>query len=514
VNDAATGQPTPCRVRFTDAEGRYYAPFGRLTEFAICENKDVGGNLFYGEKKFAYIDGTCEIDLPSGSVRVEVTKGPEFYPIEQEINLVPGKLALRLTLERWSDIRQEGWYPGDVRAHYLTPHGAQLEGAAEDLAVVNLLVRVSRISERDDPWNEVSSELSGTNEGKSFTAIPNLLSFSGQQPALQTSDCLVVVNTHNYHPRLGALALLNCHRIVFPLRFGYQLLGEQDDWTFADWCDQCHRKGGLVVWSETDLSLSGRTYGEPLADAILGKVDAVEVTRFPWHQSPFAKSFDWYGLLDCGLRLPLAGASEKTSNFVPLGVVRTYARVDQGAKFNYGSWIEAILAGRTFVSNGPVLRLTVNGHGPGAHLVQDSTTTTVNVRAEARSLIPFQHLEIVANGVVVAATEACGSPRTASIEAEIPMPVSGWLAARCRGGHHFPGYFSGQWVYAHTSPVYVEVAGQPRPIDQDTLTRIATELDNSLKWVREEARCDEKQRERLANIFRSAKEELLKRSTV
>ena len=45
VNDAATGKPTPCRVRFTDAEGRYYAPFGRLTEFATGRNEDVGGNV-------------------------------------------------------------------------------------------------------------------------------------------------------------------------------------------------------------------------------------------------------------------------------------------------------------------------------------------------------------------------------------------------------------------------------------------------------------------------------------
>ena len=34
VNDAGTGQPTPCRVRFTGPDGTYYAPFGRLTEFA------------------------------------------------------------------------------------------------------------------------------------------------------------------------------------------------------------------------------------------------------------------------------------------------------------------------------------------------------------------------------------------------------------------------------------------------------------------------------------------------
>ena len=45
VNDVSTGKPTACRVRFTDTEGQYYAPLGRLTEFATQDNENVGGNL-------------------------------------------------------------------------------------------------------------------------------------------------------------------------------------------------------------------------------------------------------------------------------------------------------------------------------------------------------------------------------------------------------------------------------------------------------------------------------------
>ena len=37
VNDAATGQPTPVRIRFEGPGGEYFAPFGRLTEFATGE---------------------------------------------------------------------------------------------------------------------------------------------------------------------------------------------------------------------------------------------------------------------------------------------------------------------------------------------------------------------------------------------------------------------------------------------------------------------------------------------
>ena len=78
VNDAATGRPTPCRVRFTGPDGAYYAPFGRLSEFATAWGDDVGGNLLLGSQPWAYIDGTCEVRLPPCPVRVQVAKGFEY----------------------------------------------------------------------------------------------------------------------------------------------------------------------------------------------------------------------------------------------------------------------------------------------------------------------------------------------------------------------------------------------------------------------------------------------------
>ena len=55
------------------------------------------------------------------------------------MTLGSGKMALRLAIERWIDLRSEGWYSGDTRAHFLSPHAALLEAAAEDVAFVNLL---------------------------------------------------------------------------------------------------------------------------------------------------------------------------------------------------------------------------------------------------------------------------------------------------------------------------------------------------------------------------------------
>src|SRR5262245_37330249 len=91
VNDTGTGRPTPCRIRVTDADGNYYPPLGRLTQFATQANQDVGGNVLVGLEPHAYIDGACEILLPPGPLKVHISKGPEYLPQRLEVHLPAGK---------------------------------------------------------------------------------------------------------------------------------------------------------------------------------------------------------------------------------------------------------------------------------------------------------------------------------------------------------------------------------------------------------------------------------------
>jgi len=131
-----------------------------------------------------------------------------------------------------------------------------------------------------------------------------------------------------------------------------------DNWTLSDWCDQCHRKGGLVVWTRTKTADVPEEItflaGEALADFVLGKVDAFEVAGLIWcsWETP-----EWYHLLNSGLRVTFVGASDKDSNLLALGYARTYAHLAPGEPFSYANWIEAVRAGRTFVTNGPLCRL-------------------------------------------------------------------------------------------------------------------------------------------------------------
>jgi hypothetical protein len=492
VNDAA-GQPTPVRIRLTDPAGEYFAPFGRLTEFATGRNQNVGGNLGLGARRYAYIDGTCEVRLPAGPIRVEITKGPEHTPLDTEVTLGPGQLALRFQLERWTDPRADGWYSGDTRALFLSPHAALLEGQAEDLAIVNLLVTVCEVAGRS---------------GRSVPALPNILAFSGQRPALEVPGHQVIVNSLNTHPVLGSLGLLNCHRVVYPLAFGGP--AGLEDWSLADWCEQCHRKGGLVVWTRDRQGHPDVLYGEPLADLVLGKVDAYEVDFF--EDSPFDVVPDWYGLLNAGFAVPLVGGSGKDSNAVVLGRMRTYARLGPGEEFSYKNWIEACRAGRTFITNGPLVFLRVDGQEPGTTVNLPTGSRTVRVNAVARSGVPFDTLEVIAGGEVVASTAAQGSPWTAQIEADLPIPACGWLAARCRGAQTLPHRPASQRVFAHTSAVSMRVEGQSPQIRAAAIDSFLPDLDRTLEWIGREGRFgSDSQREHLTGIFQEARAALIRR---
>ena len=493
VNDAATGQPTPVRIRFTNPSGEYFAPLGRLTEFATDDNEDVGGNLLHDLKRYAYIDGTCEIELPPGRYLVEIHKGPEYRPRFLEVTLNPGQLALRTTIERWMDLRAERWHSGDMRAHFLTPHAALLEAAAEDLAVVNLLVTM------DFPARVCSGD------GQVYRTATNILAFSGQRPALEMPGHMVIVNTHNVHLALGSLALLNCHRVIYPL-----FMDRSEDWTLADWCDQCHRKGGLVVWTgpiafrAVDI---GAGYGERLADLILGKIDALELDSL-WPLNDFAGEH-WYSFLNCGCRVPLVGVSAKTSNADLLGSWRTYARLQPGEELTYRNWIEAVRAGRIFLTNGPLLSFTVDGQDPGAVLNLSSLDQPVHISADVRSLVPVDTLELLLNGQIYHQVQAQGSPSSASFRLDTKLPAAGWLALLCSGPLAYPETNSPIRFGAHTSPIYIQAAGRPLQPDSKNLAVLLDHLDKMLAWAANQSHVGNGHpHKRLVEILESARLQL------
>jgi hypothetical protein len=484
VVDAATNRPTPVRVRFQDRSGRRYVPLGHVAKFPIGDCEDVGLQVRLGDHEYSYIDGSCEILLPADPVEVEIVKGLEYVPIEREVTLGPGKMALRFAIERRQNLPTRGWFAADARCHELSPHAALLEGAAEGLALVNLLARErrSRFAEKD---NQLSL----------------LEAFSGQAACLASDESTVVVNTFNAHPALGKLSLLNCHRPVFPLTAGGQGF---EDWTLGDWCGQCHRKRGLVIWSEplfwSDAFLDF-TAPEGLAQLLTGQVDAVELAG-PINLLKSDPWANWYALLNAGFRIPLAGASGKASNRALVGHARTYAQLGR-EPWSYAAWIEAVRAGKTCVSEGPFIDFEVDGQPPGSTLGALTSEQPVQIRAEFGPHPDMGALEIVADGYV-RVQQVSNSGSAISIAAELPTTGVRWMAARYRHNDKTFG--------AHTSPIYFHNRDRiPAPADS-RIRALQEMLLRGLGWASTKAPFRlERNREGLVSTLHQATGELEKR---
>src|SRR5262245_56617889 len=72
---------------------------------------------------------------------------------------------------------------------------------------------------------------------------------------------------------------------------------------------------------------------------------------------------NYYALLNCGFRLrPTAGTASGVHP-VPLGFGRVYVRLD--GPLEARAWLRRLNAGRSFVTIGPMLLVTLDVHDPG-----------------------------------------------------------------------------------------------------------------------------------------------------
>ena len=83
--------PWEPRVHFRSEHGAYLAPHGHQADVNVAWFEDMGGDCKTGGVPYAYIDGTCQIDLPIGPVYAEVVRGFEYQPLRQQVEIKPGQ---------------------------------------------------------------------------------------------------------------------------------------------------------------------------------------------------------------------------------------------------------------------------------------------------------------------------------------------------------------------------------------------------------------------------------------
>jgi hypothetical protein len=460
VVEDETGRPVPCRIHFRSPDGIPYQPHGHhahVNSNMETWHVDVGGDVRLGGISYAYIDGTCQGWLPRGEVLVDVARGFEYEPLRARVTIAPGQQELVLRLKRWCNMNARRWFSGDTHVHFLSTQGSHREAQGEDLNVVNLLL---------SQW------------GSLFT---NSEEFTGCPSVSRDGRTIVYATQENRQHVLGHLTLLGLKQPVMPWCTGgpdEAELGGTLEETLSGWADACHAQGGTVIIPHLPAP-----NGEPAALIATGRVDGVEMLVHGMYNHR-----EYYRYLNCGYRLPLVGGTDKMTSDVPVGLYRTYVYIPPDQDFTYETWCRNLAAGRTFLSGGPIISLTVDGHMIG-DVVRLSSGGTVEVEARAESILPIHSLEIVQQGRVVAATEESGGTRRLSLKTALRVEGHTWLAARAGGpGYvqavpHHDGWSRG--VMAHTSPVYVACGGDWQVFDHETAHYMLTLIEGNLSYIRE-----------------------------
>jgi hypothetical protein len=177
----------------------------------------------------------------------------------------------------------------------------------------------------------------------------------------------------------------------------------------------------------------------------------------------------YYHLLNCGLRVPPSAGSASGVLPNPVGYDRVW--VQCGPELTWERWWEGLRAGRSFVSNGPLLRVKANGQWPGhVFTSRDSVEIELEAALDGRDGMPA--IEIIKNGRVERAVRLGEWRNNSGILGRMKFTESGWFLVRVLTDN--PKTFR----FASTAPFYVEVGDMKQRVSRASAQFF-------LDWVRE-----------------------------
>jgi len=177
----------------------------------------------------------------------------------------------------------------------------------------------------------------------------------------------------------------------------------------------------------------------------------------------------YYHLLNCGLRIPPSAGSASGVLPNPVGYDRVY--VHAGKDLTWEKWWEGLRSGRSFVTNGPLLRVKASGELPGHVFTAEGNEIKIEIKADLTTRDKVRFLEVIKDGEVVSLVGFDEFTRTGSL-GTVAFKTSGWFLVRVIADN--PKTFR----FASTAPYYVEVGVANRRVSKRSARFF-------LEWVRE-----------------------------
>jgi hypothetical protein len=190
-------------------------------------------------------------------------------------------------------------------------------------------------------------------------------------------------------------------------------------------------------------------------DLALGSLDCLE-----WSGSSRGTLGVWHHALNNDFPITAVGGEDSNTSLhrhTMLGSVRTYAFT--GPELDARRWIEAVGAGRAFMSNGPLLEFRVNQRTAGEKVELPAGGGTLDFEASVWSTLPLTRAVIYHNGKVWKEIPLHSGRRTAALRESSRVAESGWFSLAVEG-ERAAGSADPSYPQAVSNPVRVYVGGK------------------------------------------------------
>ncbi|MEM7233788.1 MAG: CehA/McbA family metallohydrolase, partial [Planctomycetota bacterium] len=478
IVDKESGKPVAARLYIRGPKSWHLAQSNDPTGNAVPSRK-VRAGLSEIHTTLSAHPFTAELD--AGEYSLVVERGKEYLPWTGTVKM-PSPKPVRIELQRFANLAEQGWYSGETHVHRKLSELPTLM-MAEDLNVAFPLTswetrayrsprlpegtpdQLIRLDDTHVIWPRNTEYEIFTVDGKQHTLgaffilghkKPYTLGLPPIEPVAGRAvrgDALIELDKHNWEWSMAIIPILDvdlyelANNHVWRVGFG-----------FPDWAEK------PAKYMNIEYDAKGK------------------LTEWGWIDFGFQ---NYYALLNSGFHLrPTAGTASGVHP-VPFAYGRVYVHLD--GPFSYEKWYAGLNAGRSFVTTGPLLYTSVDDQLPGTRMKQNAAHTS-HVDVRVVNPTPLTSIELVRNGDVLSSLrpESKRLPSgayEAKASFEVSFPASGWVAVRA-----IERKKDGRVRFAHTSPVYVDVAGKPlHPRKKETaylIERVQSQIDRSRSVIK------------------------------